>query len=70
MINLVSKQATCPGCYRVLSDGEYVYECDRCGEDCCTGCSVDGNPPPVNAIVCDECATDEEIDAATKWTPR
>lgn len=29
----------CPGCMRELSEGEQVYCCEVCKEDCCTACS-------------------------------
>lgn len=44
----------CPGCHRELSDGEQIYVCEICGDECCTACSQSTEDHPV---VCDQCLT-------------
>ena len=44
----------CPNCQRGLDEGEMIYVCDKCGQDCCTSCSVNDG----SEVVCDGCFED------------
>ena len=46
------KAQQCPACQRELEDGEQVYACELCEQDCCTACS---DTTAKHAVVCEEC---------------
>lgn len=45
----------CPGCATTIGHGAMEYECDHCGEACCTACSITSNRYHPNGVLCDEC---------------
>lgn len=53
---------TCPGCLRELVEGEQVYQCEVCDEECCTMCS---NTTAEHVVICDDCL-DERDDLAAE----
>jgi len=47
----------CCGCERILKEGEQLYVCDECGDECCTACSENYG---LTGVACISCVADTQ----------